>query len=69
MGRKLFHIDLLLANLLPAYNNFGGYNQTYNDYGGENNYTTTSYGAQGGADGGGFMPGSQGGTQKEQKVI
>jgi len=27
-----------------------------------NNYTTTSYGAQGGANGGGFMPGSQSGN-------
>ncbi|KAL8951694.1 MAG: hypothetical protein Q9222_002340 [Ikaeria aurantiellina] len=31
------------------------------DYGG--NYTATSYGAQGGAGGGGFMAGSQGGSQ------
>lgn len=56
------------AHYCLAYNNYGGYNQYNNNYG-ENNYTTTSYGAQGGADGGGFMPGSQGGSQGNKKVV
>ena len=42
-----------------AYNNFGDGGGNY-----DNNYTTTSYGAQGGADGGGFLAGSQDGSKK-----
>ncbi|TGO23500.1 hypothetical protein BPAE_0130g00180 [Botrytis paeoniae] len=34
-----------------------------NNYGYQNNYSTTSYGAQGGADGGGFVQGGYGGSQ------
>ncbi|KAL8913904.1 MAG: hypothetical protein Q9171_001397 [Xanthocarpia ochracea] len=37
------------------------------DYGG--GYSTTSYGAQGGAGGGGFMSGSQGGSQPNKNTI
>ncbi|KAL8930957.1 MAG: hypothetical protein Q9208_000058 [Pyrenodesmia sp. 3 TL-2023] len=35
------------------------------DYGGGGNYSTTSYGAQGGMSGGGFMGGSQGGSSQQ----
>jgi hypothetical protein len=41
-------------------------------YGGSGTYTTTNYGAGGGAEGGGYMPGSQGGSQSDSpssKVI